>query len=252
MLTRTELEEAATAISHGNVGHAELLYAQDIVLRTISRETTDELVFKGGTALLKCYQLDRFSENLDFTARSSVDIQALVDAIERDLDRYGMPVEQVDVDNTERTQSIRLAIHGPLYAGTDRSRCHLRLHVNTHSTVDWIDIARYTPPFRDVPTFDLVVLEEPEILAEKVRALLTRQQPRDLYDIYHLINRSVAPDPSLIQTKLDYYDRTYSEDAVIDRARTFESLWPSLEPLVYSRLPPFEAVIQAVDETFRS
>ena len=252
MLTRTELEEIAQSISDGNVGHAELLYLQDVLLRTISIETTDELVFKEGTALLKCYQLDRFSEDLDFSARNSIDIQGLVEAIERDLNRYGMPADQVDIDRTERSISIRFAIQGPLYAETDRSRCYLRLQVNTHSSVDSFELTRYTPPFRDVPTFDLVVLGEAEILAEKVRALLTRQQPRDLYDIYHLINRSITPDPTLIQHKLDYYDLTYDEEAVIDRAGTFESLWPSLEPLVYSRLPPFEAVMNELAGTFRT
>ena len=79
------------------------------------------------------------------------------------------------------------------------------MHVNTHSTVDSVDIARSTPPFREVPMFNLVVLDKSEILAEKEWALLTRQQPRDLYDIHHLIDRSSTPDLTLILGKLDDY-----------------------------------------------
>ncbi len=47
---------------------AELDYFQDIALFNISREFGDKLVFKGGTCLYKVYQLNRFSEDLDFSA----------------------------------------------------------------------------------------------------------------------------------------------------------------------------------------
>lgn len=68
MLSRPELKRVAATLTRGNVGHAEKLYLQDIILSTVSRETAGHLVFKGGTAHLNCYQLDRFSEDLDFTA----------------------------------------------------------------------------------------------------------------------------------------------------------------------------------------
>ena len=47
---------------------AELDYLQDIALLGIYREFGSKLVFKGGTCLYKLYKLNRFSEDLDFTA----------------------------------------------------------------------------------------------------------------------------------------------------------------------------------------
>lgn len=247
MLSRSELEAVARTHTAGNVGHAEKLYCQDVILRAISRETADELVFKGGTALLKCYQLDRFSEDLDFTAREPIPFEKLVASAVRDLDQYGMAVDRRSIERTDRSHNARIGIEGPLYTGDERSLCFVRMQVNTHSSVEEVGIIRYTPPFRDLPTFDLSVLTEREILAEKIRALMTRRQPRDLYDIYHLLERSVAVDPGLIQAKLEYYDLDYDPDAVRERARSFEGQWPSLEPLVYSQLPPFKRVMASVD-----
>lgn len=247
MLSRSELEAIARTHTAGNVGHAEKLYCQDVILRAISRETTDELIFKGGTALLKCYQLDRFSEDLDFTGRAPLGYEDVVASVIRDLEQFGMPVDRHSLDETDRSVSARVGIEGPLYTGDERSLCFVRIQVNTRSSVEEVTIIRYTPPFRDLPTFDLPVLTEREILAEKFLALMTRRQPRDLYDLYHLLERTVPVDTGLIQAKLDYYDLAYEPEAVRERACSFEGEWSLLEPLVYSSLPPFEAVLETVE-----
>jgi predicted nucleotidyltransferase component of viral defense system len=244
MLSRRELERLSETLSHGNVGHAETLYLQDIVLSTVSRETVDQVVFKGGTALLKFYQLDRFSEDLDFTARQPVDFEELVGNAVRDLDNYGASVIERTAEESDRSFRARLGIQGPLYAGNRRSLCFLRIEVNEASTVSRVRTPRYTPQFSDLPAFELAVLDEAEILAEKLRALVTRNQPRDLYDIYHLLGKSGGIDPALVQEKLDYYDLEYDPDRVLRAARDLEPGWGTLEPLVYSTLPSFERVLE--------
>lgn len=242
MLSRDRLERIAETLSAGNVGHAEKLYLQDIVLSTVSRTTATDLVFKGETALMKLYQLDRFSEDLDFTARSALDFDDIVASAVRDLEHYGAAVPEQTHDETEARYHVRLGIQGPLYTGDRRSLSFLRLEVNKRSSVSTVQTHRYTPAFPDIRTFELTVLDEPEILAEKVRALCTREQPRDLYDIYHLLCKSVRWETPLIREKLEYYDLEYEPAVVLDRARRLESNWSTLEPLIYSRLPPFETV----------
>jgi predicted nucleotidyltransferase component of viral defense system len=67
MITKKELEEIAR-IKGLTLGNAEKDYLIDIALLSISKNTKNELVFKGGTALKKCYFGDyRFSEDLDYT-----------------------------------------------------------------------------------------------------------------------------------------------------------------------------------------
>lgn len=246
MLSRAEIEAVAATRTHGNVGHAEKLYLQDIILATISRETADQLVFKGGTALLKLYQLDRFSEDLDFTATESIDFAEIVSKSVRDLEQYGATVAEQRDEETGGGFNARLGIQGPLYTGDRRSLCFVRIEVNTESTASCVRIQRYTPPFADIPSFDLAVLDEAEILAEKIRALVTRNQPRDLYDIYHLLEKSVRIDPGLVQEKLDYYGITYDPEDVVEAAERLDASWETLEPLIYSNIPSFDDVIDGL------
>lgn len=248
MLTRAQLERVAQTLTHDNVGHAETLYLQDILLSTVSRETADQLVFKGGTALLKFFQLDRFSADLDFTAHGPLDFGTFVSKAERDLENYGAIVEEHTDDETEATFTTRFAIQGPLYTGNRRSLNFIRLEVNKESTVRTAPTHRYTPPFTDIPSFDLTVLDETEILAEKVRALMTRRQPRDLYDIYHLLDKSVPFDLKLVQEKLDYYDIEYEPGDVIERAMALEGQWDTLETLTYLDNPPFSKAIEVLEQ----
>ncbi len=45
-------------------------YLQDLMLYSIYSFSTNEFVFKGGTAFSKFYYSDRFSEDLDFTMQN--------------------------------------------------------------------------------------------------------------------------------------------------------------------------------------
>ena len=56
--------------------------------------------------------------------------------------------------------------------------------------------------FSDVHLFTIIVMEEKEIIAEKIRALLTRKKPRDLYDVWILLNKGGIVDKKLLLDKL--------------------------------------------------
>ena len=56
--------------------------------------------------------------------------------------------------------------------------------------------------FSDVPLFTIVVLDEKEILSEKIRALINRGEPRDFYDIWLLLNTKAEVDKKRVYEKL--------------------------------------------------
>lgn len=69
-----------------------------------------------------------------------------------------------------------------------------------------VSTARIAHPFGIEPVV-LSRLDDVELLAEKVRALVMRRASRDVYDAYWLLQRGIALDPETFLRKMDYYRR---------------------------------------------
>lgn len=159
---------------------------------------TPRLIAKGGTALKRLYFADwRYSEDLDFTAAETIPpatLQALLDAAcHRVRDRAGIqadvgPVETRYTESNLRNITIYLNYIGPL----QRTRRPRQIKVDVA-----FDEIMVNPPvsrplirtFSDEPRPALRVLVYPleEICAEKIRTLLQRTEPRDLYDVWRIL-----------------------------------------------------------------
>lgn len=245
-MLRSQLEELARAFTGGNAGQMEKLYLQDIVLHSIYQQVVDELVLKGGTALHKLYNLDRFSEDLDLTAAKEVDLGSLLESAERHLKSFGALVEKVQREEDADFFKARLGIRGPLYAGSQLSLSFVRIEVNKRADVEKPIVKRYAPNFPDIPAFEILALTEEEILAEKIRALSTRTQARDLYDSYHLLKKGIEIDAKLVERKLSDYGLVYDPARLLERAGKMRKSWAGLGSLVYSRLPEFDHALEVL------
>ncbi|MBI5061653.1 MAG: nucleotidyl transferase AbiEii/AbiGii toxin family protein [Candidatus Aenigmarchaeota archaeon] len=73
-----------------SIGNAEKDYLITLMLFIISGKTKGELVFKGGTCLSKFYGLNRFSENIDFTAVSPIDVEKITGNIVSGMEGFGV------------------------------------------------------------------------------------------------------------------------------------------------------------------
>lgn len=163
-------------------------------------ELHDQWVFKGGTCLRKCFQETyRFSEDLDFTvarggpetAEDLLPILARVDAWLRE--RAGIELEvtpsivrRAKNRRGNETTTIRVGYRGP------RNPPNLP-KVKIDLTSDEVlvgppDTRRISHPYSDAAAFTVEVTTYPitELLAEKIRALVERCRPRDLYDVIHV------------------------------------------------------------------
>ncbi len=97
---------------------------------------------------------------------------------------------------------------GPLFDGTDQSYAHIRLDISKREKVVLhIEIKTITPIFEDLPPYTAPVMANSEIMAEKIRAIYTRNNARDLYDLWFLIQKKNKVSVSLINTKLKYYQK---------------------------------------------
>lgn len=81
----------------------------------------------------------------------------------------------------------------------NRGVCSIRLQVSRREEV-LKDLIRkeIDPPYRDVLPYVIKIRDKDEIAAEKVRAILTRDKVRDVYDLYKLIESDARLDKNMI------------------------------------------------------
>ncbi len=164
----------------------------------------EQLVFKGGTALRKCYFPDyRFSADLDFTLRASLPSQELRSEIEAACriitEETGLLLVSVDFRTLrdvpgEEAHQGRIEYTGPLgRLGGNQPR--VKLDLTIYETLVLPSECRPVHhPYSDADGLDLIVPVYPldEMLAEKLRAMLRRARARDLYDVWQLFTHYVG------------------------------------------------------------
>lgn len=253
MISKEELLKIAGKKGIFNRGYAEKDYLLELMLSAISSETKDELVFKGGTCISKFYAAGRFSEDLDFSAVKKIDIDKLLSRVTMKLKQYDIEAEITG--KKEPFSSILTTIHakGPLYTGDKRTMAKLRVDINFKSEVVLpAETKMHVSIYPDIPPFSVIVMREEEIFAEKVRAALTRNKPRDVYDLWLLLEKGVSKDMPLIKQKLKYYNMDYNETIFKQSIDAKEGMWQKdLAPLVFGALPSFNEAKKKILSAFR-
>ncbi len=179
----------------------------------------DQLRFKGGTCLRKCYFPEyRFSDDLDF---SPVDIGFVLQpehlaSICRSAEEHSGILFRQEVIQPLMHQDIRKGDQVRIkYWGANHSRheappplerwqTRIKLEISTEEILILPPERRYTlHPYSDevivhelIPCYHL-----DEVIAEKLRSLVQRSYsaPRDYYDLYHLTDRFTPDDWSRIK-----------------------------------------------------
>jgi predicted nucleotidyltransferase component of viral defense system len=179
---------------------------------------SDQWVFKGGTCLKKCYfETYRFSEDLDFTLKDAEHLdEAFLASVFEEVsewiyDACGMqlPPETRKFEvftNPRGTISAqgRVGYRGPLGRAGDPPRIKLDLATDEILVLDPVRRPVHHP-YSDLPADGIHILSYSfeEVFAEKMRALVERQRPRDLYDVVHLYRRQdLQPDRAVVRNTL--------------------------------------------------
>ena len=242
MISRRELEEYAKTREIKNIGHAEKDYFQNIILFIIYQTSGNEIVFKGGTALSKCYGLNRFSEDLDFTCKNEFNFKNLSDG----LKRFKLEFE-LEEENFEKSKSFSIKIKGPLYNGNKNSICKVILDCSFREEVICKPLIKNMGRFlEEIPSFDVYVMSQEEILAEKIRAILTRNKARDVYDAYFLINSGIKISKELVNQKLNYYQKKFNEKEFAHAVKSKKEIWTSELSSLIDNVPNFNVVLKTI------
>jgi predicted nucleotidyltransferase component of viral defense system len=173
------------------------------ILPTLAEEK--RFALKGGTAInLFEHDLPRLSVDIDLTwlpvgdfANDTREISAALEAIGERL-RSGPPQLQVQTSGTEATGVHRLI------ASRNRSRVQIETTPVMRGTVHPVRTMRVRPGVEQNFGFaEIQVLDFADLYAGKLSAALSRQHPRDLFDLQPLLDEGRL-DERLWQTFLVY------------------------------------------------
>lgn len=242
MITKDELKNTIK-LTNLSLGNAEKDYILECLLFSISK-IQRSLVFKGGTALYKFYNLNRFSEDLDFDLiDGKFDINKLVSNIKSNLELIGMKRTIEDVKNHGKEINVKFSIRGPLYNGSKESMTRVTLNLSKRerpkNTNEHLLIGNY----QELPSFNILVLDVEEIAAEKIRCILTRDKPRDVYDLWFLYKKGITINLSLVNLKLKICKLKFNLKGFHIKLSEKEKMWKlDLRDLISGNLPDFKLV----------
>lgn len=228
----------------------------------------ERLLFKGGTALKKCYFPEyRFSEDLDFTLAHPVEFDTIRREIEtafeaaRQASGVVLRYARDDRHSHANSYTFFLGYEGPLPSRPAGKEVKVDITVREEVVfpVEEQPVLRGYPEYEDLPDDATVrVYSLLEIAAEKVVALLdrARNEPRDLYDLWHLTGQgrvALAQVLEAVGRKLAArgQDLTSLRGAIREKEPRYRRLWQTrLSPQV-AILPDFDDVYRAVRRSLR-
>jgi len=235
----------------------------------LSRSSLREhLVFKGGTALKRCYFGNyRFSEDLDFTLASVMPFDSLLSGLE---DVYaevrsasGIPFRYSRADHKahQNSYTFYLAYEGPLPAASPKEvKVDITINERLVLPIENRTVLRGFDEYADLTEDNKIcVYALNEIGVEKLVALTdrARNEPRDLYDVWYLTSEDRVDFAMLLQeidSKLEFRGRsrdTMGEELKKKEAR-YKKLWSPRLGSQMAELPRFEDVFQAVRRSLRA
>jgi len=228
-------------------------------------DVKEVLAFKGGTALKRCYFSDyRFSEDLDFTLVKPITFKDLLGRLEpvyaRVHEQSGITFafDREDRQKHLNTYTFYLKYMGPLPSGNDVKvditvREHLVFPLQNRTILRGYDEFADLPEKRSLPVYALE-----EIATEKTLALAdrARNEPRDLYDLWHLTQHAgieLGPLASAMREKLTFRGKPSEglADAIQRKEARLKALWSERLGYQMTSLPEFDEVFRALRRSVR-
>jgi predicted nucleotidyltransferase component of viral defense system len=107
--------------------------------------------------------------------------------------------------------------------------------------------------YGEIPPFDLHVMDEREIFAEKIRAVYSRNKARDVYDLWYLARkRAIAFDSALAGKKLSSIGLKFDIRAFFSKLDEKKESWEKdLGSLINGELPSFGLVRKELADAFK-
>ncbi|MDZ7586248.1 MAG: nucleotidyl transferase AbiEii/AbiGii toxin family protein [Patescibacteria group bacterium] len=178
-------------------------YLQLLFLESLYQHSKSSgIIFKGGTAIHLIYKAPRFSEDLDFNVLvSPAQFTIIIKSVFANLFR-----------SYEIAFKARKTITGKRYLLTAspmviKNSTYVNLDFSFREKTLTNETTIITTDFPFIPNSLVHHMNRDEIVAEKIRAILTRRQGRDIYDLWYLLSQGASLNLAWIEKKLSYYHK---------------------------------------------
>jgi predicted nucleotidyltransferase component of viral defense system len=222
-------------------------YLQIVFLQKLYQKAPSQnIFFKGGTAIHLIHQSPRFSEDLDFSVISSMsEFNAYIATVlKRMEDEEG--VSWKEKKSVAGKQFLLVAEDILPY------RTYIVLDFSFREKVFSNDRSIIQTAYPLLFTSYVYHLSREETLAEKIRAVMTRRKGRDLYDLWYLLSKGTDVRQDMLRKKLAYYEiPEIANSDIVERVASFpkKDFVLDLRPFVplneRDRLPEFFEILQA-------
>lgn len=164
-------------------------YLQHLFLNFLYQEKeARHLIFKGGTALRLVHGSPRFSEDLDFDGQG-ISCNDIEDLWQESLVGFVKEGMQVEIQESTKTSGGCLGI---FEIAVYSLKIPLQIEVSLRKGMKVISSKLVTVGSPFLPDYPVFVLNDNDLVAEKIEAFLTRQKPRDFFDIYILLRHGLG------------------------------------------------------------
>jgi uncharacterized protein len=223
------------------------------------------LAFKGGTALKRCYFGDyRFSEDLDFTLLQPMQLEDIRKNLEpvyssvREASAIEFSFDREDRRPHANSHTFYLRYVGPLPAGGS-VKVDITIREQLGFPLQARPVLRAYEEFSDLPERRVIqTYSLAETATEKVLALAdrARTEPRDLYDLWHLVACEGIDISELLpamSAKLAFRQQAVHgiQEAIIKKEVRLKALWSARLSSQMSVLPPFDQAFREIRRVLR-
>jgi len=172
--------------------HKEIAYAQDIIVETLY-EFFQKAVIHGGTSIWRCYQGNRFSEDIDVYIKKD---EKALELFFKALEKKGFKLLKKRIKENS------------LYSSLQLNDAIVRFEALFKNIKDYT-LKEYETS--EAVLINVFTLSPEDLMEEKIQAYSKRRKIRDLYDIFFLLRYLKEYKPS-IKSFIENYKSPLDEE----------------------------------------
>lgn len=244
LISKTKLQNIA-AEKGFNLIYMEKDYFLTALLYLI--KDIDGLYFKGGTALNKIvFNHTRLSEDLDFTCTARInEVKKKIEEIVKDNPNL---FTKLGTDK-ENERFTRIQVY---YKSYFLKREHVNIDLNSNAKIYLKPEKKQVKHFyKEIPEFSITMLNQKELLSEKIRSLFQRNQPRDYFDAYQIIQSGQKIDEKLVKQKIKEVGLIYDIGKIFKNANKIYSKWEEETTSLTNKPIAYKTAIAVIANHFK-